>query len=155
MSGSELDDDALVARLRRLAAEADPMPDEVRAAALLALATRDLDGELAQLIGDSLETEAFEAVRADPGAGRLLTFAGGGVQVDLEVAASGPQVSLIGQLTGADRAGCALERAGGPTEPLDVDDLGRFLAGPLDRGPIRLRLRSAAGAPVLTAWVTV
>jgi hypothetical protein len=148
------DDDALLAQLRRIAAEADPVPDAVRAAALAALTTRDLDAELAHLVGDSAVEDAFEPVRAGPIGSRLLSFAGGGVQVDLEISPHGGQVALMGQLTGADETGCTLERAGS-AEPVRVDPLGRFLAGPLDRGPIRLRCRSTTGEPVLTAWVAV
>ncbi|WP_213457037.1 hypothetical protein [Rhizomonospora bruguierae] len=158
MNAVDLEDDALLGRLSRLAFEADPLPEEVLAAARAAFETRDLDGRLARLIGDSLDVEeygVYEAVRSEPGAARLLSFAGGGVQVDLEVAPSGAQVALIGQVTGAAPAGCALERPGGAALPLAVDDLGRFLADPVERGPIRLRLRSAAGSPVLTAWVAV
>lgn len=148
------DDEALLVQLRRIVAEADPPPEAVRAAALAALTTRNLDGELAQLVGDSAVADAFEPVRAGPAGSRLLSFVGGGVQVDLEISPHGGQVALMGQLTGAADTGCTLERVGS-AEVVRVDTLGRFLAGPVDRGPIRLRCRSTAGEPVLTAWVAV
>jgi hypothetical protein len=164
-------DDELVDVLRRLAAEADPVPEDVGAAARAAIKTRDLDRELALLIADSAEPReahvgsaaetadlegqrAYEPVRAGGGESRrLLTFAGGDVQVDLEVSDHGDRLDLIGQFTGASTEGCALEYAGGSQRALEVDGLGRFLATGVERGPVRARFRSAAGAPMTTAWV--
>lgn len=159
------DDEALLGALRRVAAEADPVPDDVLAAARAAILTRDLDSELARLVGDSGgiadpvgEGAVFEAVRTASAAGlagtRLLSFSGGGVQIDLEVSREGDRVSLVGQLTGASAEGCALEHAGG-AHPVDLDDLGRFLVSAEVRGPVRLRCRSLAGTAVKTAWVTI
>jgi hypothetical protein len=154
-------DDELVDVLRRLAAEADPMPEDVAAAARAAIHTRDLDHQLAQLIADSAadvseheEKPGFEPVRNGSGESRrLLTFAGGDVQVDLEVSDHGDRLDLIGQFTGASTEGCALEYAGGTRQVLDVDSLGRFLVNGVERGPVRARFRSAAGAPMTTAWI--
>jgi hypothetical protein len=82
----------ILAALRRVAAAVDGPPDAVRAAARSAFDLRDLDGELAVLIADSRAPDgdetAFEAVRAEAEAGPggwLLSFLGGGVQVDMEV----------------------------------------------------------------------
>ena len=160
-------DDELVAVLRRLAAEADPVPEIVGAAARAAINTRDLDRQLAVLIADSAAegpgpdagaTFEFEEVRAGGTGGeslRLLTFAAGGVQVDLEVNDHGDRLDLIGQFTGASTEECELEYADGGRHPLEVDNLGRFLASGIGRGAVRARFRSAAGAPMTTAWVTI
>src|SRR5262245_17128210 len=154
-------DDALLDRLRRVVAEADPMPVEVLLAAEAAFTTRDLDGELAVLVADSadaLSDLAFEPVRAGtPGSGasRLLSFAGGGVQIDLEVNEHGDRLDLFGQFTGASPDGCVLEHATAGPRPLDVDSLGRFIISDARRGPMRARCRSATGARVLTAWVSI
>lgn len=71
-----------IAHLRRLANEADPVPEAVYAAAKAAYTTRDLDGELAALVADSAAAEAtlaFDAVRTGPRQPvepRLLSFRG-------------------------------------------------------------------------------
>ncbi|MEN3309817.1 MAG: hypothetical protein V7603_6019 [Micromonosporaceae bacterium] len=155
-------DDELVDRLSRIAAEADPVPQTVRLAARAAFSTRDLDGELAALVGDSaMDAEsglAFEPVRGGSGgpvaASRMLSFAGGGVQVDLEISRYGARVDVIGQFAGAEPGGCALEYVGREPRTLDLDDLGRFLVSGADPGTVRLRCTSAAGTPVVTSWIT-
>lgn len=173
-----VEDDRLVADLRRIANEVDPVPDVVRAAAHAAITTHHLDRELAILVADTaangsdlrehpaigkppsdLEAHpdlAFEPVRAGPTrSSRLLSFAGNGVQVDIEVNEHGELLDLIGQFTGASAQGCVLEYGTGEYLALEVDSLGRFLVSGVRRGPVRTRCRSAAGVAVTTAWVTL
>ncbi|MFD0744362.1 hypothetical protein ACFQ1L_23015 [Phytohabitans flavus] len=72
VSVGELDDDALMAELRRIAAEVDPVPPSVIEAARAAIFTRHLDHELAELVADSADAGSgllYEAVRG-PGARR-------------------------------------------------------------------------------------
>jgi hypothetical protein len=159
------EDDALVAELRRLAAEVDSVPDEVRAAAHAAITTRHLDCELAVLVADSSAdvevghpASAFEQVRTGTAGSqnrRLLSFAGGGAQVDLELSDQGDRLDLIGQFSGASTEGCVLEYASGAPLELELDDLGRFLVSGARHGLVRARFRSAAGVQMITAWVTV
>lgn len=156
-NGTHLDmDEELLARLRRLAAELDPPPDHVLAAARSAILTRDLDSELAALVADSAaDQSAYEPVRSSATETdmRLLTFVAGDVHVDLEVTEHGDRVDLVGMLSGASPEGCVIEYASGARHPVEVDSLGRFLAAGLERGVVRARCRSAAGTPVVTAWV--
>ena len=185
-------DDELLAELRRVASAVDGPPDSVREAARAAFLTRDVDGELALLTGDSrsaagfessaagFESSAagfessgvgfensgvgfensaagFETVRAEPAPAQghwLLSFAGGGVQVDMEVSDQAGRISLVGQFVGSSGDDCVLETPGG-RRSIDVDDLGRFIVDGLAHGPIRLRCRAADGAPVTTVWVTI
>jgi len=151
-------DDDLVAELRRVANEADPVPEAVIAAARAAITTRDLDGELALLIADSAAAAlAFEPTRTGTtglSGGRLLSFAGGGLQVDLEVTERGELRDLVGQLAGSPATRCTVEYAGGE-RPLPLDDLGRFTLTGVRPGPIRLRCRPAPGVLVTTAWVAI
>jgi hypothetical protein len=146
------EDDLLLDRLRRVAAEADAVPENVLAAARAALATRDPDLELARLVADSAEA-GFEPVRSGPVAARLLAFDGGGVRVDLDVEVAGGRTVLIGHLTGADA--CVLERGDGGRQLVPLDELGRFRVGGVRPGPLRLRCRGPAGRTVTTSWVTV
>jgi hypothetical protein len=156
-----MDDDELVAQLRRVAAQVDPVPGTVVTAARAALSTRDLDGELAVLLADSAtesEPGLLEPVRTAPSHGyptRLLTFGGGGVQIDLEVGGAGGQLELLGQVTGAAPGECAIQHAYAGWTRVDLDSLGRFLFSGLRHGPVRVRCRSAGGIPVTTSWVTV
>jgi hypothetical protein len=155
LSATDRDDDLLVADLRRIAAEVDPVPPGVIEAARAAIATRRLDHELAELVADSADADSglhFEAVRG-PGVAesRLLTFDGGGVQVDVDLAPSGAGLRLIGQFT-APVVECAVERGDGTAVDVDVDELGRFVADGIPAAPLRLRYRSATGL-IRTAWL--
>jgi hypothetical protein len=161
------EDEHLISELRRLAAAIDPVPDLVRAAAHAAISTRHLDRELVVLVADSAADNAdvdrdlytaFEPVRtASPGrpTSRLLTFATGGLQVDLEVTELGDVLELIGQVTGVPIADCVLEYANGRRLAIEVDGLGRFMATATEHGAVRARFRSTAGDQVMTAWVTL
>jgi hypothetical protein len=159
MDPHEQDDEALMAELRRIVADADPVPDTVVAAARAAFETRDLDRDLAELVADSAAADAgFETVRQTPGsqaAGRLLSFDGGGVRVEMEVTRTGDDLTLIGQLDGVAGTSCDLERGGGHRTAIELDELGRFLVTGLPPGPLRLRCRSAGGAEVVTVWITL
>jgi hypothetical protein len=154
-------DDEITGELRRLAGMIDPVPDHVLAAAAAALGTRDLDGEMAVLIADSAARDgtsvSFEPVRggASVQGSRLLSFAGSGVQVDLEVIEHGDRLDLFGQFAGASAEGCVLEHATAGPRSLEVDNLGRFLVSGARHGPVRARCRSVAGVWVMTAWVTI
>jgi hypothetical protein len=174
MSGTD-PDDRLVDELRVVVAAVDAVPDGVLAAARAAFGTRHLDRQLAELIADSgrpggpddlddpddpagpTVAAAFEGVRTWTGDGpsnsRLLSFASGDVQLDLEVSGHGDQLDVIGQFTGADIAECVLEFGSGGEVVLEVDSLGRFLINAVPPGPVRARCRSVGGRPVVTAWV--
>jgi hypothetical protein len=143
------DDERLIADLGRMLGEADPMPDWVVAATRAAITTRTIDTELARLVGDTTDA-SFEAVRTAAGP-RMVSFAGGGVQVDLEIEDSG---ELIGQLTDASTEGCELEDRAGRRYPVAVDGLGRFAGAVPGPGPIRLHCRARDGRPVATSWIT-
>ena len=178
MSGTN-PDDRLVNDLRAVVAAVDAVPDGVLAAARAAFGTRQLDRQLAELIADSgrpggaapddpedpddpagpTVAAAFEGVRTWTGDGpsnsRLLSFACGDVQLDLEVSGHGEQLDVIGQFTGADIAECVLEFGSGDEVVLEVDSLGRFLVNAVAPGPVRARCRSVDGHPVVTAWVII
>jgi len=154
--------DRLEDDLRRIVAEIDPVPEDVRAAARAAFTTRNLDHELAVLLADSAAADGdadpvFEPVRTDPSAQRrrLLTFGRGDVQVDVEVSVQGNLADIVGQFSGVATHGCVLEYADGQQRPIDLDPLGRFLVAGVPRGTVRARFRSAGGAPMTTAWVTL
>jgi hypothetical protein len=153
----DFDDDTVMTQLRHIAAEVDPVPPAVLAAARAAILTRDLDGELATLVADSQADSAelgFEQVRSGAAPSRLLTFEGAGVQVDVEVTGQADDLGLVGTVTGTEpQQECVLEGGDGGRRPLHLDDLGRFMVDAVPPGPARLRCRSAGGSWVTTAWV--
>jgi hypothetical protein len=154
-------DDELLDWLRRVAAEADPVPEDIGVAARAAILLHDLDGELAELIADSAGTTSgveYETVRrasADPTADRLLSFEGGGVRVELEIMPGDGGLTVIGQLDGASPDGCELEYGDGHRETVQLDELGRFLLDRTRGGPVRMRCTSVRGSPVVTSWVNL
>jgi hypothetical protein len=160
------DDETLLAELRRIAREADPVPPDALAAARAALTTRDLDRLLADLVADSAVPaaaaasaglETFEPVRSavdDPATRRLLSFTGAGVEINLEIEPDEAALLIFGQVTGATVGSCRLEHARGERH-VPLDALGRFLVTGVGHGPVRLHVRTASGADVATAWVTV
>src|ERR1051326_9640797 len=91
-------DDELEQELRRLAAHAEPVPAELSRAAVTAFAWRDIDAEIAELIYDSLlDAEEASLVRG-PAEQRMISFAVGGMTIDVEVTSAGPGRSVLGQI---------------------------------------------------------
>jgi hypothetical protein len=153
-------DDALLAELRRVAAEADPVPGTVLAAAAAAIEFRDLDAALAALVADSAQPadrDDLATVRGAPAdaAERMLLYNGGGVTIDLAVEPGGGALTVIGRITGAVAGSCTLESTGEGLRPLDTDELGRFVRTGLAPGPMRLRCRTTGGDSLVTEWVNL
>jgi hypothetical protein len=141
-------DDELMAALRRIAAEVDPVPEPVTESARAALATRRLDEELAALLTDS----ALQAdlVRGDEDV-RLLSFESGRISVELQVEPAGGRVSVKGLATGA--AGEVVVESAGTRRSTTIDPEGWFSLADLPRGTTRMHLRATDGTPVATSWV--
>ncbi|GAA1896188.1 hypothetical protein [Asanoa iriomotensis] len=153
----EWHDEELLSAYRRIAADVDGTPDDVLVAARAAFLTRDLDAAIAVLVADSRNETAYETVRAEPDPAQghwLLSFEGGGIQVDLEVREEQGRLRLLGLLSGTSSGDCFLEQAG-ERHRVDVDPLGRFVVVGVAHGPIRLRCRSSDGTRVTTTWVTI
>ncbi len=148
------DDDELEEELRRLAAQLDPVPPELLRGAAGAFAWRDIDAELAELVFDSLlDFDEATLVRGSPER-RLVSFAGGGLTIDVEVTSAGPARTVMGQIVPPQRGVVDIRRPQ-ETVTVEADELGRFRSGPLSPGPLSLRLRPAAGPPVVTDWLAL
>jgi hypothetical protein len=151
-----MDDDELIAELRRVTREADSPPEHVRAAAAAAFAFRDPDAALAALVGDSDVSGPnhghFETVRTDSAEDHVLSYELDGARVDLEVTATGDGPILTGQLLDAEPAACELETGDCERLPVPVDEFGRFLLTDVPTGPARLHYRATGGAPIVTPW---
>src|SRR6516164_4492498 len=151
-------DDELEAELRRLAAHRDPVPARLRQVAVDAFSWRDIDAEIAELVYDSLlDADAASLVRG-PADQRMVTFAVGGMTIDLEVTSAGPERAVIGQIVPPQRATVDI-RHPQDTVTVEADDLGRFRSGPLPPGPASLRLRPPPGAAgpavIITDWIAL
>jgi hypothetical protein len=147
-------DDALEARLRRLAAEHDAPPDDVLAAARAAWETRDLDAELAALVADSWTDAQVVATRAAASDVRMLTFEVDGVTVEVDVELD--PVTRTARLQGFARGASgevATVRVDGRLAAPVVD--GHFDLVDVPLGPARLEFTAVDGRRVSTAWFSV
>lgn len=147
------DDDALLAELADLLAE-DP-PPEVLHAARESLTWRTVDAELAALEYDSLLDGAAAGVRSGA-TGRTVTFAGGGLTVELEVEGTPGGRRAVGQVVPAGGAELELLAEGSVLATTLADDLGRFVL-PLTTAPrlVRIRVRRAGGPDVTCAAIVL
>jgi len=153
---SGLSDDDLIRRLRRIAAEADPVPESLYLAARAAFALRDVDARVAELVRDSAMDEPLVAVRAprDPGA-RMLSFEAAGTVIECEITARAGARDVSGQLSGSAATSVAAEVAGQPPVPAEVRAHGFFAVRGLPPGPFRLKCQLADGGIIATSWTPV
>ena len=113
-----------------------------------------MDARLAELVADSAESAAFEAVR-QVAEERLLSFETPEAQVEVTVRPEGTSWVMMGQVFGAGPATAILETGTHGSIPLELDDLGRFMVTDVPGGPVRLRLLPIGGEALLTSWVTL
>lgn len=150
-------DDELEDELRRLAADREPVPAELFRAAVEAFGWRDIDAALAELVFDSLlDSDEASLVRGSPGQ-RLVSFAAGGITIDVEVTGAGPERTVLGQIAPPQRATVEI-RHRQEVVTVEADELGRFSSGPLPPGPVRLRLRpppGGTGPAIVTDWIAL
>lgn len=147
------DDDAMLARLARVAATVDPVPEAVVEAARGSYAWRTADDELAELVYDSALDDVHLVGLRSAVPTRQLTFEGPELAVELELRTDPPR--LVGQLVPPQTAIVEL-RHGGGTVMAEADDLGRFVLEPLSTGPVSLRCSPRhGGRATSTAWLSI
>src|SRR5262245_38544115 len=122
----ETEEERLLARLRHLTNELDPVPDEVMSFATAALGWRRIDAELAELLSDSaLESESL-AIRSGAGS-RSLTFRATDLEVVVEIQERDAGALLLGQLAPPAVASIDVQGDDGATlATVAADELGRF-----------------------------
>ena len=142
-------------KLRAVTSEADPVPEAVLDAATAAFALRTLDAELAELVADSLVDDAAVVTRAVVSDVRMLSFACGdvSVEVDVETDPSSGSLRLHGFAVGAAVEVVIVRASSRSSVPLAAG--GRFDAGLVEPGPLRLELTTPDGHRVTTAWVSI
>jgi hypothetical protein len=147
-----MSDDEVLDELRRLARAVDPVPDEVTAYGHAAIGWRRVDAQLAELLADSrLET----ALARSSDVARTLSFAGAGLELEVELQPVDDGVVVLGQLAPAGPAEVALQRD--DAKPVEMtataDELGRFRLEPVARGRMRIVVRRPPPAPLVeTSW---
>ena len=142
-------------KLRAVTSEADPVPEAVLDAATAAFALRTLDAELAELVADSLVDDAAVVTRAVVSDVRMLSFACGdvSVEVDVETDPSSGSLRLQGIAIGAAGDVVIVRATTRSSVPLAAG--GRFDAGLVEPGPLRLELTTPDGHRVTTAWISI
>ena len=142
-------------KLRAVTSEADPVPEAVLDAATAAFALRTLDAELAELVADSLVDDAAVVTRAVVSDVRMLSFACGdvSVEVDVETDPSSGSLRLHGFAVGAAVEVVIVRASSRSSVPLAAG--GRFDAGLVEPGPLRLELTTPDGHRVTTAWISI
>ncbi len=155
MTDPKKDDDALLEELAKLLGRVDPIPPEATLAARSALAWRNIDAELAELLRDSALEPELAGVRSTGGGWRTLTFeTPDGIAIEVEVAVERSKRSIVGQIVPPGPARVVL-RFPGADLSLETDELGRFQATGVRPGPVSLRCELADGNAIETGWVTI
>lgn len=129
------DDDLLLAELRRIVDQIDPVPGAVQVAARDALRWRAADVEHAVLLGDAIVDE--------PDSGhRTLTFGAAELTIELSVEATdrGAAMSLAGQIRPAQTAVIVI-RQDDELVATRADDGGRFRAVGIPAGLVSVCCR--------------
>lgn len=145
---SELTDDDLVARLRALSSQLDPVPDELVMAARSALAYRDLDERLAELVEEPALAGAGTRGDADDS---WFTFEVDDVVIEVAVRTRAGEQHLVGQVDGAAVSRVSVRQPGGSSDP-EVDELGRFSTS-ITAGPVSVAVELADGSRIATSWI--
>jgi len=147
----------LLALLRDMLEEIDPVPATLLDVARASFTWRTVDAELAELTADSiLDGAAVRSTRTP----RLLTFTAGATTLVVEVATPYPSPAtgrrLLGQIVAPRAAELEVRHADGSLT-VAADEFGRFRAERVPPGPISLACRFAdpAEREVVTSWVTV
>lgn len=157
-AGSEVSPELvqLEARLRTLAGEADPVPEDVLTAARAALALRALDAELAELVADSA-VDRLVGVRGGGDEPRLLTWEAGELGVEVQVTSTRDGVELRGQVSGADPgAVLELQDSTGARVGVTPDVDGSFVLDvdvEVAAARLRLWITEPSGRRVVTGWL--
>ena len=154
--------DPLIDDLRTLFAKDDSVPPLVVETAKASLGWRRLDADLAELLSDSaLEPAGDFALARGQAQMRSVSFAAGGLTIDLEIQGEAPDRRLLGQISPPVAGTIELQVAAGgeAASVAQADGLGRFRLALPETTAFRLRVRvgepSAPDAAALTetSWV--
>jgi len=142
------DDDLLIAEVGEAVREA-AVPESFLHAGRVAFGWRTADAELADLRADVSAAEPL-GLRGDRPAVRALSFAAGGLALEIEIHPD----AVRGQLVPAQPGAVRVRTDAGASPESTVDDVGWFVIAPVPAGRFRLHVRTAAGVAVVTGWIT-
>jgi len=130
--------------LRQAAELFDPVPAQLKRAAIAAYTWRTIDAELAELVFDSLDQPLAVRSSDQP---RLLTFRSNDLVVEVELDAR----NLVGRVS-LPPVEVIVQHSGGEVT-VTADQLGRFTVRGLEPGPLRLRCRFDGDRSLVTDWI--
>jgi len=150
----DLDDDSLLAALRAVIGDGEPVPAWSADLAKGSFGLRQADAELVALVADSGLADAPATVRSGAPS-RLAVFetADLSVEIELEPAARAGSWRLTGQLTPA--APARIQVRGPQSAWVEADDRGRFAVGHLPAGPLSLLCLRSGQPAAATEWILV
>jgi hypothetical protein len=155
-------DEPLVAELRDLFTQTDPVPPLVTELAKASLGWRRLDAELAELLTDSLlDAAASAGARSAVGDAlpvRSVRFRAGPKTIDVDIHVDGRERTLLGQLTPPISAQVEMHTTdNGVVASVQSDELGRFRAHLPEGGLIRIAVNDGPElpSPIVTSWITI
>lgn len=137
---SEMSREDLLAVVREVYEQADPMPEDLVTRMQAALAVRDLDEELLLLV----ESELVGARGAGSASSYTLRFASDEVDVLLRIAVEGDRSRVDGWVVPAEAMTVRVMPEAGPSQATVVSENGRFELVDLPLGLHRIRLEPHA-----------
>jgi hypothetical protein len=148
------DNDAMLAELRAAVSVLDPVPPGAIITARAAIAWREMDAKLAALTADSsLEQHDLALVRSGD-MPTLLTFETPALSLEIEIEVAGAGRRLFGQLAPPQPGRVQINHRGGRIT-LETNDVGRFTADGVWRGPVCLRCQAGGDIgsdDIVTEW---
>lgn len=139
-------DDDVLTHLRGALDATEPLPDHVRSMAYAAFEMSGVDDLLADVVFDSLLAQEV-VMRGDESEARLLSFSNDFLTLDVSLAADGR--TILGEIQPPAPGQLILERRGGETDVVPIDERGRFRLTS-DAGSFRLRVTGQ----LVTPWVS-
>ena len=145
------EDDQLLAQLQAGLSQSDSVPSDVTEFAIAAFSWRNIDAELAELDFDSIEEDLPAGVRSSTTA-RMISFQVGKWMLDVEFDETSGR--LMGHISPEAQYTVELHTAGA-LFAVESDEVGRFSADGIVRGPLSMVLRFADGEVIKTQWVVL
>ncbi|TDB83530.1 hypothetical protein E1264_28080 [Actinomadura sp. KC216] len=147
-----MNDDELLAGIRDAFNVLDPVPDGVLAAARASIAWRAEGATLAELARDRGGQPAAGLRGA---AGRVLTFACPGTEVEIEVAEHGRDRELTGRLVPSAPALVQVRHRDLPPDAITTraEPAGLFCVPRVPAGLVSLVFRLDDGTSIVTSWI--
>jgi hypothetical protein len=148
------DYEAMLARLRLIAQEVDPVPKHFYDLGHEVFGLQRIDDELAELVADS-RVDAQAARSTVTAAIRLLSFQCPVMTIEIQVTREGSVTSVLGQLMRdvPQDGRASLENTAGALSSVPVEADDRFEFSGVPATMVRFRIETPGSAAVTTTWV--